>query len=127
MNSSDFTDPSTGELVRTPDGAFAFVPAPLPPALDIAELVIPLANAIQAIGELKGACRRLSNPYILIGPLQRSEALTSSAIEGTFTTDDELILAEAGLDKQSTEETKEVINYIYAINTALSMLKELPL
>lgn len=127
MNPADFTDPTTGTLVRTIEGQFAFVPAPLPPKLDMMPLLIPMANAVQAIGELKGACRRLQNPYILVRPLQRSEALTSSAMEGTFTTDDNLLLAEAGLEARADDETREVLNYLKALDGALQMLQDLPL
>lgn len=98
MKNELFGASSTGRLVDTPYGVSAFVPDPLPPELDIAALTLPLANAMQALGELKGAARRLANPYILVRPLQRREALTSSAMEGTFTTEDELLLSEAGLE-----------------------------
>lgn len=110
MDVSAFTDPSTGRLIPTLDGHQAFVPSPLPPNLDMAALAIPLAEAMRAIGELQGACRRLANPYFLIGPLQRREALTSSAMEGTFTTDDELLLAEVGIENQRDASAREVNN-----------------
>lgn len=127
MNRSDFTAPTTGALVPTIERQFAFVPAPLPPQINIAKVAIQLGEALQSLGELKGACRRLQNPYILVRPLQRNEALTSSAMEGTFTTDSHLLLAEAGLEAQSDESTREVINYLRALNYALEMLKTLPL
>ena len=94
MRYADFEDSPAGHLVPTLYNEKAFVPNPLPPKLDLGSLAVPLSKAMQAIGELKGACRRLGNPFILIRPLQRSEALTSSAMEGTFTTDDELLLAD---------------------------------
>ena len=127
MRASDFCNASTGQLVPTIERQMAFVPAALPPPIDYAALALPLASAMQAIGELKGACRRLQNPYILVRPLQRREALTSSAMEGTFTTADYLILAEAGVDTQTDESTKEVINYLTALDESLSLLKRLPI
>jgi hypothetical protein len=39
-----------------------------------------------ALSELKGACGKLTKPWILIRPLQRLEALTFLAMEGTHTT-----------------------------------------
>lgn len=127
MNPADFEDPSTGTLVSTIERQKAFVPAPLPPSISLAAIAMPLAAAMQAIGELRGACRRLQNPYILIRPLQSREALTSSAMEGTFTTDDRLLLAEAGVETDSDESTKEVVNYLKALNESLNLLKELPI
>jgi Fic family protein len=86
-----------------------------------------MSSAMQALGELRGACRRLRNPYILVQPLQRQEALTSSAMEGTYTTTDSLLLAEAGVGKGQDESTREVINYMTALREALEMLETLPI
>lgn len=127
MNSSDFGATSPGVLVPTIERQLAFVPNPLPPAYDLAQIVTPIGEALQALGELKGACRRLQNPYMLVRPLQRNEALTSSAMEGTFTTDSHLLLAEAGLEAESDESTREVVNYLRALESSLQSLKELPL
>lgn len=79
-----------------------------------------------AIGELKGACRLLANPYILIRPLQRLEAQTSSAMEGTYTTADALVMTEAGVDKSPTLEAIEVNNYSRALSWAIAQLEQLP-
>lgn len=60
-------------------------------------------------------------------PLQRHEALTSSAMEGTFTSADNLVLAEAGLENESDDSTREVVNYLRALNTSLEMLQTYPI
>ena len=127
MKPEAFVDPSTGHLVATIEKQLAFVPAPLPPRIDMGTIALPLAEAMQAIGELRGASRRLTNPYILVRPLQRREALTSSAMEGTFTTTDHLLLAEVGVETQTDESTKEVFNYLKALNESLSLLQSLPI
>ncbi|WP_018700688.1 Fic family protein [Amorphus coralli] len=127
MDKSDFIAPETGSLVPTLSRQLAFVPAPLPPRIDLAAVALPLMTAMGSLGELKGACRRLQNPYILVRPLQRNEALTSSAMEGTYTTDDHLLLAEAGLDSASDESTREIVNYIHALQTSLGLLGTLPI
>lgn len=127
MKAENFTAPESGKLVPTMEGQKAFVPAVLPPKIDLNGIAICMGEAMQAIGELKGACRRLSSPYILIRPMQRQEALTSSAMEGTFTTADNLVLAEAGLEHDTDDSTREVVNYLRALNESLDMLKELPI
>lgn len=127
MDPADFVDPSVGTLIRTLENASAFVPAALPPRIDLGAIALAMASAMQAIGELKGACRRLQNPYILVRPLQRREALTSSAMEGTFTTDDELLLAEAGVKTNPDDSTREVYNYLEALSSSLEMLEKLPI
>ncbi len=105
----------------------AFVPTALPPIIDNSAIFIALAEATGAIGELRGACRRLINSNILIAPLQRQEALTSSAMEGTYTTTDRLILADINIKKDTDDSTIEVRNYILALNEAFKMLEKYPL
>lgn len=127
MDLSLFTPDAPGRFVPTINGVSAFVPAPLAPPIDMNAVGIAMGEAMQAIGELKGACRRLRNPSILVGPLQRREALTSSAMEGTFSTQDALILAEHGIEREGDDSTREVRNYIRALNASLAMLKDLPI
>lgn len=126
MRTKDFTDSSSGSLVPTLFGADAFVPNPLPPTLDLGGLAGQLASASAAIGELRGACRRLPNPYMLIRPLQRLEAQTSSAMEGTYTTSDELAAAEAGYGASLKSDAIEVANYTRALAWAEKELKAIP-
>jgi len=127
MRYEDFAATPSGVLVPTVFDEKAFVPHPLAPPLDHGRVAGPLSAASAALGELRGACRRLSNPYMLIRPLQRLEAQTSSAMEGTHTTSDELVLAEAGLAKDGSDEAKEVANYIRALAWAERELARLPL
>lgn len=48
-------------------------------------------------------------------------------MEGTFTTTDHLLLAEVGVETQTDESTKEVFNYLKALNESLSLLRTLPI
>ena len=125
MHERDFERSPAGRLVPTIHGASAFVPNPLPPVFDAGRIALPLARASAALGELRGACRRLTNPWLLIRPLQRLEAQTSSAMEGTHTTSDDLVLAESGIETRS--EAVEVANYTRALTWAIAELKTLPI
>lgn len=127
MDAANFSPLQQKQLVRTLENAWAFVPAPLPPELDLARLALPLATASVAIGELKGAARRLLNPYMLIGPLQRREALTSSAMEGTITTLGDLVLEEAGAEPPQGDDAREAFNYVRAVEATTAMLKKIPI
>jgi len=127
MRYDDFNEDAAGKLEPTLFGARAFVPNALPPSLDMGRIAPRLATASAAIGELRGACRRLANPYILIRPLQRLEAQTSSAMEGTFTTSDELAIAESGIEKNIKSEAIEVANYTRALSWAENELQTIPL
>jgi Fic family protein len=127
MKLEDFANSPSGQLVLTQDGAQAFLPNSLPPNLDWSALARPLARAQAAIGQLKGVCRRVANPYILIRPMQRNEALTSSSMEGTHTTDDELVIAEAGFDENPDDDTREVSNFIRALSHCLKRIEDEPI
>lgn len=127
MNHADFEQNSSGTLVLSQDGVLAFLPNTLPPALDWSAIARPLARAQAAIGELKGVCRRVGNPYILIRPMQRNEALTSSSMEGTYTSDDDLVIADAGLGANPDDDTREVANFIRALSYCLDKIKDEPI
>lgn len=127
MNPTEFKDSPCGTLIPTIEGQLAFVPKPLPPEIDYASIIGPLTQAMQSVGELNGLGRQLENPLLVIRPLQRHEALLSSAMEGTFSTANALALAEANADEYVDEATKEVRNYIRAFDYAQKALEELPI
>lgn len=131
MDPDAFRDSPSGMLVPTVAGQTAFIPNPLPPRqIDYAALALPLAQAMQAIGELNAAGRHLANPALVIRPLQRQEALLSSSIEGTYTTADALALAEAdegGAAAYADASTIEVKNYMTAFRSAEQLLNQIPL
>lgn len=126
MDPIEFKDSPAGSLTPTIAGQQAFIPNPLPPQIDYPAIIGPFSRAMQAIGELNGLGHQLENPLVVIRPLQRHEALLSSAMEGTFTTANALALADAEADQYIDEATKEVRNYIRAFDEALRMLQEIP-
>ena len=130
MRAEDFHAPAAGRLVATMGGALAFVPAPLPPALDYdAELVLALSRADGALSELSGLGRQIPDPHLLIAPYLRQEAVLSSRIEGTVTTLSELLIDQAGgaTTERGRDDLREVRNYVTAMEHGLARLAELPL
>lgn len=127
MDSSKFTNSSTGELVATINDQKAFVPNALPPQLDLAAVLDLYGEASAALGGLNTIGSTLANPYMVIRPLQRSEALRSSAMEGTFSTADNIAIIEALDDSKKDKSASEVLNYIRAIDFAQESLESLPL
>ncbi|MFT4278767.1 MAG: Fic family protein [Rhodopseudomonas sp.] len=129
MKKAEFEGSPSGSLVPTERSQWAFVPNPLPPAqIDLAVLAEPIAEAAQALGELNGIGRTLPDPYLLIRPLQAQEALTSSSMEGTYTTLSDLLLVEAGAGEQNrAPDTREVLNYRRALSAAIESLDTFPL
>jgi Fic family protein len=128
MNPQDFAASKTGCLVSTTQGCWAFVPRPLPPPeIDLAALTNDLARAAHALGELSGIGRVVSNPFLLIRPFMRREAVASSNIEGTVTTLTDLLLFEVEQSSaKTTNDTREVMNYVRALEHSLKRLDDLP-
>lgn len=103
----------------------AFVPKPLPPALNLStELINALSEADRALGELAGLGRSLTLPsqHLLVGPFIRREAVLSSKIEGTRTDIEGLYSYEAKHSEQfdlnltvAEQDAHEVSNYVRAL------------
>ncbi|MGH8399600.1 MAG: Fic family protein, partial [Gammaproteobacteria bacterium] len=130
MNPDDFRSPAAGRLIRTPQGYHAFVPAPLPPALQHnAALTLALSRADTALSELAGLGRALPNPHLLIAPYIRREAVLSSRIEGTQSSLADILQDEAGAAAQHSNaaDLHEVRNYVTALEYGIRRLKSLPL
>jgi Fic family protein len=110
-------------------GSRAFVPAPLPPAIEWSQaLVAASAEAHLLLGRLAGEGSRLPNPHVFIRPFVRREAVLSSKIEGTQATLGELLAVEAGAAvARSPEDLREVANYVVALEYGIRRLKKLPL
>lgn len=110
-------------------GYYAFVPPPLPPALEIDwELASLLSAADRAMAELSGAGRLLPNPHLLIRPYLRREALLSSLIEDTYAHVEELLLLDINPTSSAHKPSvHEVANHVLALETGLKRLDTLPI
>lgn len=119
-----------GRYVRQPTGYRAFLPAPLPPqpALQFdSRLVGLLSRADLALGRLDGSILTLPNPDLLIFMYVRKEAVLSSQIEGTQSSLQDLLAAEARIfDERTPRDVDEVINYVAAMKHGLARLSALP-
>ena len=84
MKPEAFQGSPSGHVRRVQGSFFAFFPKPLPPSLKWStSLVQALSRADRALGELSGLGSELPNPYLLVRPFIRREAVLSSRIEGT--------------------------------------------
>ncbi|HQY46947.1 MAG TPA: Fic family protein [Usitatibacteraceae bacterium] len=117
--------------MTTPQGYAAFVPAPLPPALDLGmDLVRELSRADAALAGLSALGRQLPNPRLLVAPWLRREAVLSSRIEGTRATLSDVLIDELAGDtvpRDAAGDVREVRNYVEALEYGLGRLKTLPL
>ena len=119
-----------GSYQRQLRGYRAFIPAPLPPAPPVrieGELQRLLSQADLALGRLDGSIQILPNPDLFVLMYVRKEAVLSSQIEGTQSSLQDLLAAEAQLyAPEAPKDVDEVINYVEAMNHGLGRLAELP-
>jgi Fic family protein len=87
-----------------------------------------LSDADRLLGELSGTGRVLKNPYLLISPYIRREAVSSSKIEGTQSSLSDLFFYEA-TDKITPKapDVKEVSNYVDTMTKGIKLLEKLPI
>lgn len=130
MPATGETSKRAGQYVAQPAGYRAFIPAPLPPQPPpelTGELQGLLSAADRALGRLDGSVLTLPNPDLFVFMYVRKEAVLSSQIEGTQSSLQDLLAAEAQLfDLELPRDVDEVVNYVRAMNYGLTRLAELP-
>ena len=105
------------------DYAYAFLPNPLEQQilLDQATL-IRVANASAALGMLEASLKRMSDPGVLSRPAIWREAISSSAMEGTYAPF--ATVASSVVDKKrSSDETRQIWNYRETLENAVEALR----
>ncbi len=135
MNTPDAAHPHlqhrAGRYIAQPTGYRAFYPAPLPPdpPVNLAGPIQALLSAAdRALGRLDGSIQTLPNPDLFVFMYVRKEAVLSSQIEGTQSSLQDLLAAEAHiLSPDRPRDVDEVVNYVTAMNYGLDRLHELPL
>ena len=118
-----------GRYTPQPGGYKAFLPTPLPPQPPVeidGDLQALLSTADRALGRLDGSIRTLPNPDLFVFMYVRKEAVLSSQIEGTQSSLNDILEAEAEiLDALTADDVNEVLNYVKAMNYGLERLKTL--
>lgn len=86
-----------------------------------------MSQADRALGRLDGSITTLPNPDLFVMMYVRKEAVLSSQIEGTQSSLQDLLAAEARIFSTGTpRDVNEVINYVRAMNFGLERLQSLP-
>ncbi len=119
-----------GRYVKQPTEYRAFIPKPLPPDPPIEigwNLQVLLSKADRALGRLDGSIQTLPNPDLFVFMYVRKEAVLSSQIEGTQSSLQDVLEAEAKiLSPNRPRDVDEIVNYVSAMNHGLARLGELP-
>jgi Fic family protein len=93
----------------------------------LGELQALLSEADLALGRLDGSIQILPNPDLFVFMYVRKEAVLSSQIEGTQSSLQDLLAAEASiLSPDRPQDVAEVVNYVAAMNLGIERLKDLP-
>jgi len=120
-----------GRYVRQASHYAAFIPEPLPPEPALTwdnELQTLLSKADRALGRLDGSIQTLPDPDLFVFMYIRKEAVLSSQIEGTQSSLNDVLEAEAAIaDSHRPKDVDEVLNYVDAMNHGLARLKDLPI
>lgn len=118
------TDPQSGEYFSY----FAFIPKALPAELELKLATINMATkAAMAVARLDQAVSQLPNPDLLVRPIIRREAASTSALEGTYAAFNEILEADFLTDTQLSYEQREIRNYVNATYLAVSLLEKYPI
>jgi Fic family protein len=119
-----------GRYIAQPTGYRAFIPAALPPTPAVritGDLQRLLSDADRALGRLDGSVQTLPNPDLFVYMYVRKEAVLSSQIEGTQSSLQDLLAAEAHvLGEGRPGDVEEVVNYVRAMKHGLNRLATLP-
>jgi Fic family protein len=120
-----------GRYMKQPNRYSAFMPEPLPPAPALAfdgAMQTMLSKADRALGRLDGSIQTLPDPDMFVFMYVRKEAVLSSQIEGTQSSLNDLLEAEAAIhDTGRPSDVGEVLNYVRAMNYGLERLEEFPI
>nr|VFK80047.1 MAG: Fic/DOC family protein [Candidatus Kentron sp. SD] len=127
----EFSNNRAGRYVNQINGYKAFIPATLPPDPPIeleGELQNLLSRADRALGRLDGSIQTLPNSDLFIAMYIRKEAVLSSQIEGTQSSLQDVLAAEARMYSPGRpSDVNEVFNYVRAMNYGIERLRDLPI
>jgi Fic family protein len=129
MEPEDFNDAAGLVAIASGKAYFTFTPNELPVSIDQGKLANQLANASNELGKLEAASYQLPNPYLLLRPYMRREAVLSTKIEGTRSSLSEVLMFEAQekMDRpEPKEDVREVLNYANALDFGLKKIAKEP-
>ncbi|WP_327147701.1 Fic family protein [Nocardia sp. NBC_01329] len=99
---------------------WAYLPDDLPQELTMSSAAVNAsAKAGVAIGRLDEAVAQLPRPEIIVRPIIRREARSTSALEGTYASFEEVLEADFLERGQMSDEQREIRNYVEATEYAV--------
>jgi Fic family protein len=115
-------------LTRLPspyEAHYGVVPPPLPETVIALEGAVARYEAANAtIARIDAIAAELEDPYLVSRVLVRNEAVSSSAIEGTHSTLDELLSSEESDDEEARSATKQVRSYAILLDALIPTIRQ---
>lgn len=106
----------------------AFLPDPLPDDLRLEQDTYrTVMEATAAVARLDEAACRLPNPSLLARPAIRREAVSTSALEGTYAAFTDVLEGEFLGEGDRTAAVAEVVNYVTAAEHAFAWIENYPI
>ncbi|SFV16052.1 Fic family protein [Methylobacterium sp. 174MFSha1.1] len=129
MNRQHLAHAVRERLVRLPapyDNHYGVVPAPPPEDVSCPGILDRLVAASAALAQVRTIAQEMADPYLISRVLTRREAVSSSAIEGTHSTLDELLAVDdAGEpDAMQRGEVRQVRDYALSLDRLLPQARE---
>ncbi|WP_207632138.1 Fic family protein [Occultella kanbiaonis] len=116
--------PGSGERIEH----IAYIPLPLPDDITLSTRTYKLlAEADRAIGRLDAATDHLPRPELLIRPALYKEAVSTSALEGTYAPLFDVLEGDYIEEPRQTAEVREIRNYLKAAVDGVSLIASEPL
>ena len=102
----------------------AFVPSPLGPDMPTLSptTYLRVADARAALAALDSTARQLPNPTLLRSPTLRTEAQSTSALEGTYAPLAQVLTADE--DEPGSPDMREILNYLRMANHGFAWVHE---
>jgi len=114
-------DPRFQELYATS----AYLPEPLSEDITLTSATHgAIATAAARVARADEAARQLPNPQLLVRPAIRQEAVSTSALEGTFAAFTDVLEADFLDDAELSSSVAEVRNYVRTAEAALAWIKD---
>lgn len=106
----------------------AYLPDPLPENVRLDNAAhAAIAKAAAHVARADQAVRQLPNPGLLVRPAIRQEAVSTSALEGTFAALTDVLEADFLAEEELSSSVAEVRNYVRAAEEAIAWVRDRPI
>lgn len=128
MKRDDLCHAVRERLKRLPppfDSHYGVIPMPPPEGVvDVSPVIRQISDADAALGRVAALAEELADPWLISRILPRREAVSSSSIEGTNSTLDELLSVEETDDENASDAAKQVRDYALALEAFIPQAKQ---